>query len=136
MSQSKSFAFRLLPLFAALGPLLVHAQSSPVEVSSPDHQIALYFKVQPGNDKRAAVTDGQLVYAVTFHQRKIFEDSALCLELANQAPLGAAVHIAGVTHGSGADDYSLLAGKTSAVHDPYNSLLIQARESSSPGRVF
>jgi|ERR1039457_2966320 hypothetical protein len=93
MSQSKSFAFRLLLLFAALGPLLVYAQSSPVEVSSPDHQVALYFKVQPGNNKQAAGTDGQLVYEVTFHQKKIFEDSALCLELANQVPLGAAVHI-------------------------------------------
>jgi len=133
MSQWKFFALLLL-LLAALGPLVVSAQSSPVEVSSPDHQIALYFKVQPG--KQATGTDGQLVYAVTFHQKKIFEDSALRLELADQAPLGAAVHIAGATAGSGVDDYSLVAGKTSAVHDPYNSLTLQARESGGAGRVF
>jgi alpha-glucosidase len=66
----------------------------------------------------------------------VFEDSALRLELENQAPLGANVHIARATTGSGADDYSLLAGKTSAVDDPYNSLTLQARESSSQGRVF
>jgi len=136
MSQSESLAFRLLSLFVALGPLLVHAQSTPVEVNSPDHQIALYFKVQPGNNKQAAGTDGQLVYAVTFHQKKIFEDSALCLELAHQAPLGAAVQITSATTGSGVDNYRLLAGKTSAVHDPYNSLTLQARESSGSGRVF
>ena len=136
MSQSKSSAFCILWLFAALGPLLIYAQSSPIEMSSPDHQIALYFKVQPGKNKQAAGTDGQLVYAVTFHQKKIFEDSALCLELANQAPLGAAVHITSATAGSGVDDYSLLAGKTSAVHDPYNSVTLEARESSDPGRVF
>src|ERR1700749_4699503 len=107
MSQSKSFAFRLLWLFAALGPLLFYAQSPPVQVSSPDHQIALCFKVQPGTNKQAAATDGQLVYAVTFHQKKIFEDSAIRLELAGQLPLGAAVQITGANVGSGVDDYSL-----------------------------
>jgi alpha-glucosidase len=136
MSQPQSLAFRLLSLFAALGPPLVYAQSPPVEVISPDHQIALYLKVQPGSNKQAAGTDGQLVYAVTFHQKKIFEDSALCLELANQAPLGAAIHITSATTGSGVDDYSLLVGKTSVVHDPYNSLTLQALESSGSGRVF
>ena len=66
----------------------------------------------------------------------MFEDSALRLELENQAPLGANVHIERATTGSGADDYSLLAGKSSAVHDPYNNLTLQARESGSQGRVF
>jgi alpha-glucosidase len=136
MSQSKSLAIRLLSLMAVFIPPLVHAQSVPVEVDSPNHQIALSFKVQPGKDKQAAGSEGQLVYAVTFHQKKIFEDSALSLELANQAPLGTAVHIANATTGSGVDDYSLLAGKISAVHDPYNSLILQARESSGGARVF
>ena len=135
MPQLKSLAFPL-SLMAVLSPALVYAQSTPVEVDSPNHQIALSFKVQQGKDKQAAGTDGQLVYAVTFHRKKIFEDSALSLELANQAPLGATVHIASTTPGSGADDYSLLAGKTSAVHDPYNSLILQARESGGAGRVF
>src|ERR1700751_3561335 len=132
--MSQSFAFCLL-LLLAVSPA-VGAQSNPIEISSPDHQIALDFKVQPGTNKQAAEPDGQLVYTVAFHQKKIFEDSALRLELANQAPLGAAVHIANATPGSGADDYRLLAGKTSAVHDPYNSLTLQVGESSSPGRVF
>jgi alpha-glucosidase len=136
MSQSKSFAFCLLLLLAVSDPLAVHAQSNPIRVGSPDHQIALDFNVQPGTSKQAAESDGQLVYSVTFHQKKIFEDSALRLELANEAPLGAVVHIASATPGSGADDYSLLAGKTSAVHDAYNSLTLQVRESSSSGRVF
>jgi alpha-glucosidase len=136
MLQSEPLAFRLVSLFAALGCPLVYSQSSPAEVNSPDHQIVLSFKVQQGNNKQGTGTDGQLLYAVTFHQKKIFEDSALCLELANQAPLGAAVHIAGATAGSGVDDYRLLAGKASAVHDPYNSLTLEARESGNPGRVF
>ena len=116
--------------------MLVLAQSSPVEVSSPNHQIAVHFSVQTGNGKQAAGSDGQLVYAVTFHGKQVFEDSALRLELEDQAPLGANVHIARATTGSGADNYSLLAGKISAVRDPYNSLTLQARESSSQNRVF
>ena len=135
MSQPKSFAY-LVSLLTAIGPLLVHAQSAPVEVDSPNRQIVLNFTVQPGKDKQAAETDGQLVYSVAFHQKKIFEDSALSLELANQAPLGAAVHIASAIPGSGADDYSLLAGKVASVHDPYSSLILQARESGGAGRVF
>src|ERR1700733_13277433 len=136
MSQSKYFAFCLLLLLAVSDSPAVHAQSNPIRVSSPDHQIVLDFNVQPGTNKQAAEPDGQLVYTVTFHQKKIFEDSALRFELANQAPLGAAVHIASATPGSGADDYSLVASKTSAVHDAYNSLTLQVGESSSPGRVF
>jgi alpha-glucosidase len=135
MLQLKSFALGLLWFSGVSAPLLVHAQTNPVEVSSPDHQIVMRFAVQPGKAEQAAEQDGQLVYAVTFHGKKIFEDSALRLELADQTPLGAAVRIADATNGSGADDYSLLAGKTSAVHDPYNSLTLQARESSNPGRV-
>ncbi len=134
--MSQSFAFCLLLLLAVSDPPAVHAQSNPIRLSSPDHQIGLDFHVQAGTNKQAAEPDGQLIYTVTFHQKKIFEDSALRLELANQAPLGGAVHIASATPGSGADDYSLLAGKTSAVHDAYNSLTLQVGESSSPGRVF
>ncbi|HEY1803994.1 MAG TPA: glycoside hydrolase family 97 protein [Terracidiphilus sp.] len=136
MPQSKTFSSCLLALFGILLSPPAHAQSKPIEVSSPDHQIALVFSVQPGTNNAAAEPDGQLVYAVTFHGKKIFEESSLRLELADQAPLGAAIHITGETPGSGADDYSLLAGKTSTVHDNYNSLTLQARESSSPGRIF
>jgi alpha-glucosidase len=106
---------------------------SPVEVSSPDHRISLRFAVQPGKD---GGQDGQLVYSVLFREKATFENSALALELANQAPLGAAVHIAGTTPGSGVDDYSMFTGKVSAVHDAYNSLTIHAAESARPGRKF
>lgn len=136
MSHPKSFVFCLLSIFAFSILRQAYAESNPFEVSSPDHQITLRFAVHSETNKQAAEPDGQLVYAVTFHGKTVFEDSSLRLELANQSPLGAAVHIAGATPGSGADDYSLLAGKTSVVHDAYNSLTLQARESSSPRRAF
>ena len=136
MLPSRSSAFCLLSLFGVSCSLQAHAQSKPVEVSSPDHQIAAYFTVQSGGANQAAEPDGQLVYAVTLHGKKVFEDSALRLELADQPALGAVVHITSAATGAGVDDYTLLAGKTSAVHDAYNSLTIQAQESASSGRRF
>ena len=134
MLRSRSSFFCLLSLFGVSCSMLVLAQSSPVDVSSPNHQIAIHFSVQTG--KQATGPDGQLVYAVTFHGKQVFEDSAMRLELENQPPLGANVHIASAATGSDADDYSLLAGKTSKVHDPYNSLALQVQESSGSGRTF
>jgi len=110
------------------------AQSGPVEVSSPDHRTTLRFAVQPGKGQSAS--DGQLVYSVTFRGKPVLEDSALRLELVGQPPLGAAVHIAGSTPGSAVDDYTLLAGKASAIHDAYNSLTVEAAEDGSTGRKF
>ena len=136
MLRFGSSATCLFSLFGVSGSMLVLAQQGPVEVSSPNHQIAVHFSVQTGNGKQGSGSDGQLAYAVTFHGKQVFEDSALRLELENQAPLGANIHITGAATGSGADDYHLLAGKTSAVHDPYNSLTLQVREGAGSGRTF
>ena len=105
-----------------------------MEVTSPDHRITMHFAVRPGKDATGA--DGQLMYSVDFEGKQVFEDSALKLDLANQPPLGSAIHVTSTTLGSGVDDYTLLAGKTSAVHDAYNSLTVHATETASPGRNF
>jgi alpha-glucosidase len=117
-----------------LGTFTTHAQSGPVEISSPDHRITLHFAVKPG--KEQASDDGQLVYSIDFRGKPMFEDSALRLELANQSPLGAAVHITGSTPGSGVDQYKLLAGKTSDVHDAYSDLTLDVAEGAGAGRKF
>jgi alpha-glucosidase len=125
-------------IFAALlvnGAAMIRAQSNPVEVVSPDHRIRLHFAIQPPKGRETAQS-GQLVYSVSFHEKPVFEDSALRLELVNQSPLGVAVQIAATTPGSGVDDYRPLAGKTSSVHDAYNSLIVHAVESANPGRKF
>ena len=118
-----------------LGVLPGRAQSSPAEVSSPDHQITVRFAVQPGTGKEAG-QDGQLVYSVLFHGKQVFENSALRLELVGQPALGGAVHIVDSKIASGIDDYTLLAGKASAIRDSYNSLIVSASEGSAPGRKF
>ena len=135
MLRSKFSSCILVPFLAFGGAALSYAQSSALEVSSPDHQITVRFSVQPGKGQEPG-KDGQLVYSVAFHGKQVFENSGLGLEPANQPPLGAAVQIADSTPGSGVDHYTLLAGKVSAVHDAYKSLTVHAAESASPGRKF
>jgi alpha-glucosidase len=135
MLRWKYSAWCLVPGLVFGSASASHAQLNPVEVTSPDHRITLRFSVQPGKGQ-AAGQDGQLVYSVSLHEKLVFENSALGLELANQPQLGTAVHIAGTTPGSGVDDYTLLAGKASAIHDDYNSLTVHAVESANPGRKF
>ena len=135
MSQWKSAAWSLVSALVLTGGARSHAQANTLEVTSPDHQITMRFAVKTPGDA-AGGAEGQLVYSVDFHGKPTFEDSTLRLELANQPPLGAAVHIAGTTPGSGTDDYHLVAGKTSAVHDPWNSLTVHVAEAAAPGRTF
>jgi alpha-glucosidase len=104
-------------------------------LTSPDHRITLRFAIQPSKGKVAG-QDGQLVYSISFHDKPAFENSALSLDLVNQPSLGSAVHIVGITHGSGADDYMLFTGKASTIKDAYNGLKIQAAESATGGRRF
>ncbi len=131
----KYSVFSLVSVLGFCCCLVADAQPGSLELSSPDHRITLHFSVQLTSGKPAG-QDGQLVYSISFHGKQVFEDSALRLELLNQPPLGAAVHVAGSVAASGIDDYKLLAGKTSTVHDAYNSLTIQAIEGTGPGRRF
>lgn len=134
MSGWKSAACSLVCAFTLMGAAPSPAQTGPMEVSSPDHRITMHFTVML--DKDAAGPDGQLMYSVDFEGKQAFENSAFKLELQNQPPLGSAVHIVGTTALAGVDDYTLVAGKTSAVHDPYNSLTVHVAEGTPPGRNF
>src|ERR1700678_482161 len=136
MPWPRSSAIYLLSAVSLSCSTLAIAQSGPAEVSSPDHQISVQFNIRMDKATQANGQDGQLVYSVAFHGKQVFEDSALRLELADQKPLGANVHITRATSGSGIDDYQLLAGKVSAVHDPYNSITVEVQESGSSARTF
>lgn len=134
MFRMKRHTFGVLAAWTIFGLGYGWAQSSPVEVSSPNQRIALRFAIEPG--KGQASGDGQLVYSITYGGKPVLENSALKLELEGQAPLGAAVHIAGNVPGHGVDDYTLFTGKASSVHDAYNSMTLRAEESGSSGRKF
>src|ERR1700749_166644 len=68
-AMSVSVALNLLCVIA------MQAQSRPVEISSPDHRITLRFAIKP--DKELHSGDGQLVYAIGFRGRTMFEESSL-----------------------------------------------------------
>ncbi len=126
-------------VFCLFWPLLVRLCAAlsqlPWKLLLPiiESRCALQCSLSKGQE---AGHDGQLVYSVAFNGKAAFENSALGLELANQPTLGSAVHIAGSTPSSGVDDYTLIAGKASAIHDAYNSLTVHAAESASPGTKF
>jgi alpha-glucosidase len=134
MFRAKHLACRVLSVVAILGPFYSRAQSGPVEVSSPDQNVSLHFEIVP--EKGQTSGDGQLVYSVSYRGKPVLNNSALRLELSGQSPLGSAVHIVGNTSGRGLDDYTLLAGKASSVHDAYNSETLQLEESANPNRRF
>ncbi|WP_158941665.1 glycoside hydrolase family 97 protein [Granulicella sp. S190] len=131
--RSVAFFFASLAVNFFCAPS-IHAQSEPVEVSSPDHRIALHFAIKRA--KGSSSGDGQLVYSLYFRGKPMFEESTLRLELANQPVLGSVVHIVSSTHGSSVSQYKLLIGKTSEVHDAYNEITIDVSESLPSGRKF
>jgi alpha-glucosidase len=124
---ASAFALSLLCTYSAPGQA-----AGAAEAHSPDQRIILHFAIKPGKDSVA----GQLVYSIDYRGKPMFEDSALKMELANQSPLGDKVQIIGSTPGSGVDQYKLLIGKTSDVHDDYNSLKVDVAEESGSGRKF
>jgi alpha-glucosidase len=117
------FALELVPAFA---------QTTPLELTSPDKQLVLHFGTKPAPGAQS----GKLVYSATFHGKPILDDSALGLELADQQSLGSDVRIVDSTAGSGVDDYALSNQKVSKVHDAYNSLVIHVEENAAAHRAM
>jgi len=111
-----------------------YSQPSPLVLTSPDRQLSMQFAATP--DKGSAPDAGKLVYSVAFKGKQILDPSALGLELEGQPLLGADVRIVGSAAGQGIDDYSLIGGKTSKVHDEYKSLTVQLREEAGAHRTF
>lgn len=115
-----------------VSPVMLHSMASKAQAAhvdteaSPDGQIVLTVKtVSQGSN---APDSGKLVYSISFHQRPVIEDSALALELENGPTLGSQVQVTGVDHGQGLDQYTLRFQKTSAVRDPYHSLIVHVAE--------
>ena len=89
------------------------------EIASPDGKLVLAIETVPAT---ANGLTGRLVYKVSFRGKPLVEESGLRFELEGQRPLGPEVRITRTEKSQGEDSYKLLAGKTSEVHDRYNSL--------------
>jgi alpha-glucosidase len=120
--------------FAAFCGTEGFSQSKPVTLSSPDQQLVMQFNTVAGKEPSGA--GGKLVYSVTFHGKQLLDPSALALELADQPILGSNVQIAGSISGQGEDEYTLIAGKASKIHDQYNKVELRVVENSEPKRAL
>ena len=99
-------------------------------VASPSGAVVMKLAVRSAGGE----TDGRLVYSVAFHGKPVMDDSALGLDLEGAAMLGGRVHMTKSESGKGVDEYSLTTGKTSKVHDEYNSLTVEVSETGAGGR--
>jgi alpha-glucosidase len=109
-------------------------QSGLVTLSSPDRQLVMQFNTTA--QKETSNAGGKLVYSVTFHGKQLLDPSALALELANQPILGSNMQIVESIPGQGNDDYTLIAGKASKIHDQYNKVELRVVENSEPKRTL
>lgn len=117
-------------MLALAFPTALLGQETTAAVQSPDHRLRLQFAVLAHGDSGG----GQLVYSLFVNGKPLLENSGLSLSLAGGPPLGEQVRIAGATPGSGVDDYDEIAGKTSHVHDAWNSVTVSVTEPDAPRR--
>lgn len=135
MSGWSGFSARTALVLVSLGLCsTAFAQTGEIHLESPDARLSVLFRTVAKGGSPA--TPGKLVYSVIFQGKPLIDASALGLELAGQPALGGNVTLVSAENSSGMDDYARLAGKTSAVRDRYNSVLIHAAEPGSPGRML
>ena len=109
------FALELVPALA---------QTAPLELASPDHQLVRPLWHQAfSRGREAASSSIRLPSAASRSSTTPRSHSSL----RDQPPLGSDVHIVDSNAGSGVDDYTLSNQKVSKVHDAYNSLVIHVR---------
>jgi alpha-glucosidase len=106
------------------------AQSTAV-VKSPDGNLILTFQTLQNGQP---VESGQLSYSVSFHNKRLIDDSALRLELEGQRPLGTAVRMARQSHSTVDETYRLVTGKTTVARNHYNGMRLDLEENGENRR--
>ena len=81
------------------------------------------------------LTDGNPEYSVRFNNHALIDHSILSLSFENNDIWGKGLKAARAVFTDGEDNYTLPAGKTSAVHDFYKEVSIPLRESSGKKRL-
>jgi alpha-glucosidase len=102
------------------------AQSGPqpaAQVSSPNGEIAVQlFDADSPN--------APLSYAVEFHGKRLFEKSALGLEIAGQPPLGPGMHKTAEQAENADEMYTIPVGKTREARDHYNGVRVDFQDAN------
>ncbi len=102
----------------------MYGQGSDVVLKSPDGALKITFRTN----------DSKLVYEVSFNDKPLLNPSALGLELQNNRVLGESVEIIRSIPSEGEDNYRLITGRTSAVKERYNAVMLEVLEKRGAGR--
>jgi alpha-glucosidase len=119
----------------------VSAWGQTAELASPDGRLRMSFQTIPLTEQGAQLATGRgqaasapsgshLVYSITYRGKPLIDASPIQVDLEGARPLGENAAIAGVAPSSGDDNYTLVAGRTSSVHDHYNALSFDVNEST------
>jgi len=114
-------------LFFCLWGILIAAPGwarNKTRVLSPNKQLVYDFQL----------TDSAPVYSVTYKGTPLIVSSPLSLSFRDQPDFSRNIKLTGVVVREGVEDYSLLTGKTSHVHDRYRELTITLEEKTAPFR--
>ncbi len=95
-----------------------------IRVTSPDKNITFNFRL----------SDNSPLYSLRYKGKKILGDSRLGLTFEKTGSLDSNLEVLKPVYSQGTDDYSLVVGKTSHVHDQYNEEIIPLRETIPPFR--
>jgi alpha-glucosidase len=112
-------------LLVAAFAIAQNSETKSIRVASPNEQIVLILSTGPAQPEPAPgplrpIVDS-LRYAVEFHGKRLFEDSAMGLKLEGQSPIGPGMRQVSEQKGSVDESYTIPVGKTSTVRDHYNS---------------
>lgn len=112
----------------------IKAQDRNPAVTSPDGDIKAEFTTYHSPD--SVFARGELVYSVSYKGEPLIQSSALNLQLENrELPLGTHVQILDISEQQGlTQSYNLIHGRSSTVHEEYNSLAITL-ESQGPRKL-
>jgi alpha-glucosidase len=101
------------------------SETKSIRVASPNEQIVVILSSGPAQPEPAPGPTRPIVdtlrYAVEFHGKRLFEDSALGMKLEGQPPIGPGMRQVSEQKGSVDESYTIPVGKTSTVRDRCNS---------------
>ncbi len=112
----------LIFLLISAAPLSAQKE---ISLSAPDKKILFEFNLTAGNPE----------YAVRFNNHPLIDHSVLGLSFEDNDVWGKNLKAERAVFTDGEDNYTLPAGKTSAVHDFYKEVSIPLRESSGKKRL-
>lgn len=123
--MNKSFQSILLLILISVCPYTnIWAQTKDAILKSPNGTLNISFRTK----------EAKLEYDVSFQGKLLIEPSALGLELESGHALGEEVAIVNTTFSEGEDNYKLITGRTNAVSEKYNAVLLEIAEPTGAGR--